>query len=243
MNALSKKMSFFLGLFALHNSSCYAYDGHIEKYYSQVGQDEYMHKNIFPYKNDGVMVDIGANDGVKFSNSLFFEQLGWKCICIEPLPRAFAALKENRPNCICIQGCISDKEGADQFLEIKGACEMLSGLTSKYDPRHVSRIEYEVNQNQDSYEVIPVMCYELDSLLDACSIDHVDILSIDTEGGEDAIIQSINLDRIDVICVEDNYDDIELVNYLLERNFIILARLEHDLIFRNKRFCTNAEGV
>jgi len=214
------------------------------KYYSQVGQDEYMHKNIFPDKKNGVIVDIGANDGKTLSNSLFFvEQLNWQCLCIEPLPRAFTELKKNRPNCICVQGCIAEKEGTDQFLEIRGGCEMLSGLTSKYDPRHVSRIAYEINQNRASYEVIQVMCYKLDSLLDAYGIDHVDILSVDTEGGEDTIIKSINLDRIDVICVEDNYGDQELVKYLLERNFIILTRLEHDIIFRNKRFCPNAEGM
>jgi FkbM family methyltransferase len=244
MNAPSKKMSLFLGLFVLYNSSCYAHDTHIGKYYSQVGQDEYMHKNIFPNKNDGVIIDIGANDGVTLSNSLIFEQLGWQCICIEPLPRAFAELRKNR-SCICIQGCVSDKEGIDQFLEIRGGCEMLSGLTSKYDPRHVSRISYEIAQNRASYEVINVRCYKLNFILNAYGITHVDIISLDTEGGELDILKSIDFDRfsIDVICVEDNYGDIELVNYLLERNFIILARLEHDIIFRNKQFCTHAEGV
>lgn len=237
MNAISKQMKLFLGLFALCTVLCNAHDDHVEKYYSQVGQDEYIHKNIFPHKKDGIVIDIGANDGVKFSNSLKFEQLGWKCICVEPLPRAYEELKKNR-SCICIQGCISDQEGIDQFLEIKGGCEMLSGLTSKYDPRHVSRITYEVHQNRASYEIIPVICYKLNAVLDAYDIHHVDILSLDVEGGELGILKSIDFDRfsIDVICVEDNYNDPELREFLTQKGFVLIANLECDRVFRNQRF-------
>jgi len=245
MNSSSKKITILMMIYTVLYSPLFVHELEAvdEVYYSQVGQDEFILKNIFPDKIDGVIIDIGANDGVKFSNSLKFEQRGWQCICIEPLPRAFNELIKNR-SCVCIQGCISDKEGTDQFLQINGACEMLSGLTLKYDPRHVSRIAYEVDQNRDSYEVIPVMCYKLNSILDAYDIKHVDILSLDTEGGELDILKSIdNIEQIvDVICVEDNYNDPKLVEILTEKGFVLIASLHQDLIFRNKRFCVNEEA-
>jgi hypothetical protein len=52
--------------------------------FSQHGQDAFVYETFF--KNDGgqgFFVDVGAYDGVTFSNSLFFERhLGWSGICI-----------------------------------------------------------------------------------------------------------------------------------------------------------------
>ena len=47
-------------------------------YYSQFQQDKFVYENYFTNKVDGYFVDIGAADGIKFSNSKFFEELGWK---------------------------------------------------------------------------------------------------------------------------------------------------------------------
>jgi hypothetical protein len=44
-------------------------------------------------KENGVFVDIGAHDGETDSNSLFFENLGWKGFCIEPNPEMFNKLQ------------------------------------------------------------------------------------------------------------------------------------------------------
>lgn len=223
---------FFFTLFILTFNGSFA-----ETYYGQVGQDEFMHKNFFPEKIDGIIVDIGANDGVKFSNSLFFERRGWQCMCIEPHSLAFNELVKNRA-CLCIQACVSDVEGVAKFLEIRGACEMLSGLIDKYDPRHVNRIIFEAQQNHDSYQIIDVPCFTLNSVLEAAGIDHVHILSLDVEGGEKGILESIDFDRfsIDVICVEDNYQDLESCAILEEKGFILAKRLNHDLIFVHRSF-------
>jgi hypothetical protein len=54
--------------------------------YSQIGQDlEVLRK----YKNkyNGYFVDIGASDGIIYSNTYLLEKrYGWKGICVEPLP-------------------------------------------------------------------------------------------------------------------------------------------------------------
>jgi hypothetical protein len=44
------------------------------KFSSQVGQDRFLFDHFFRGKRDGVFVDVGAYDGEKFSNSLFFER-------------------------------------------------------------------------------------------------------------------------------------------------------------------------
>ena len=56
------------------------------KFYSQCGQDKWAYENLFKNKNDGFFIEIGADDGIHFSNTKFFEDLGWNGICIEPSP-------------------------------------------------------------------------------------------------------------------------------------------------------------
>src|SRR5271157_2256772 len=44
----------------------------------------------------GIVVDIGANDGVRFNNTFRFSKKGWKCINVEPNPVLFSRLAKNR---------------------------------------------------------------------------------------------------------------------------------------------------
>jgi FkbM family methyltransferase len=185
-------------------------------------------------------LDIGASDGITISNSYFFEkQLGWTGICVEPIPQRAAELRKNR-NCICIEGCISDKNETSQFLRISSPSiftEMLSGLAQKYDPRHLQRIQQELRVG-GRYSIVAVKCYRLNDILAQYNIKHIDYLSLDTEGGELDILRSIDFNtyKIDVITVEDNYNDPEFISFLTSQGFNFVQRLEHDLLFVHKNF-------
>lgn len=66
-------------------------------YYSQYQQDRILNEFIFRNARAGAFLDIGAYDGVLFSNTCFFERdLGWRGICVEPTPHIFAQLRKNR---------------------------------------------------------------------------------------------------------------------------------------------------
>ena len=43
-------------------------------YKSQAGQDTYCNEIFFNNKRNGVFIDIGAHDGISFSNSWYFEK-------------------------------------------------------------------------------------------------------------------------------------------------------------------------
>jgi hypothetical protein len=73
------------------------------QFFSRVGQDRFLFDHFFHGKRDGVFVDVGANDGEQFSNSLFFERtLGWRGLCVEAQPAAFSKLAARRKS-ICEQ--------------------------------------------------------------------------------------------------------------------------------------------
>lgn len=213
-------------------------------YHSQFGQDSFVNEKYFQGLKSGVFVDIGAHDGVSLSNSCYFEKdLGWKGICIEPNPEVFTKLTQNR-KCICVQGCVANKSGEDQLYKISPPLEMLSGLKNKLDPRHLERIHSEVTEFGATTEIINVKCYTLNELLEKNKIEHINFLSVDTEGGEFEILSSIDFSKykIDVITVEDNYEDPRFFDFLSEKGFNFVKRIACDLIFVHKDFKHSLEN-
>lgn len=203
-------------------------------YFSQNGQDKYLNEQIFHNKRNGVFIDIGAHDGISFSNSYYFEkELGWTGICIEPMAEIFKELVRNR-KAICLQTCISNYDGKGQFLKINGYSEMLSGLKKNYDPRHLVRIERELNYYGGSKELIEVNVSTLKTILHTYNIKKIDFVSIDTEGSELDILKSINLEEIeiDIIVVENAYNDSIISHYLLGQGYTLLNHIGADLIFK-----------
>ncbi len=210
-------------------------------YHSQCQQDKFVNENFFKNRKKGVFVDIGAHNGMTYSNTLFFEkELDWQGICVEPLPERFVELQQNR-KCVCIQGCISDFDGFGQLLMVSSPfvnTEMLSGLLHKYDPRHLERVHIEIERFGGSYQIIDVKCYLFNKIMQENNITHIDFLSIDTEGGEYEILCSIDFSKykIDVIAVEDNYKDPRFSSFLAQKGYILVTSLEQDLIFVHKDF-------
>jgi len=206
-------------------------------YQSQHGQDKFIHENFFPEKKEGTFVEIGAYDGTTFSNTYFFEkELKWKGLCIEPNPQAFNRLKNAR-NAICVQGCISEKPGTVKFIQLSGYCEMLSGIQNKYDPEHVKRIDSELASHGGAKTEIEVAALTLNSLVLEHGIGRIDYLSIDTEGGEWDILNSIDFNAldIDVISVENNYGDQKIKQFLLSKGYAFIQKLDCDEIYKKKR--------
>jgi len=219
---------------------CFSYS-FTHQFYSQLEQDKFAYENYFFDTTEGFFVDIGAHNGKTLSNTLFFEQeLGWHGICVEPIPEVFEQLRKNR-SCICINGCISDTTGIVDFTQV--VCpsiyvEMLSGITEKYDPAHVQRIDAEIAQCHGSKKIIKVQSYLLADILDQYGISHIDYLSLDTEGGELDILRTIPFDRItiDVIDVENNYHDPNIRRFLTTHGFKLVKSLEWDELYARKDF-------
>lgn len=213
-------------------------------YFSELGQDRFLESMYFKDKRGGVFVELGATDGVYNSNTLYYERnLGWTGLLIEPIPWYFThgQLKENRPNSICEQVAIDTNEGeADLFL-IKEDFEYYrynngyagghSGLNKYYEPKQRER----VNNLPCEKTLLTVPCVPLQKLLDKYKIDHVDYLSLDVEGGEAAVLNSIDFNKvsIDVITIEDHWDNQtihECIEKLIDLGYKEVTRLGHDIV-------------
>jgi FkbM family methyltransferase len=184
--------------------------------FSQHGQDAFVYETFFKSKDgQGYFVDVGAYDGVTFSNSLFFERhLGWSGICIEPLPAAFEKLQGSR-TAVCLNCAVADRDGKGEFVDVDmpNFGKMYSGLRAEYDQRHVQIL----NAYMTGARLIEVPLRRLADILDENGVRKIDYLSVDTEGGELKILKSIDLKSYDVgvISVENNYKDAAISDHLL----------------------------
>jgi FkbM family methyltransferase len=209
-------------------------------YYSQYKQDQYLYENYFSkyVKSSGVFVEVGADDGIRNSNSLYFEEeLGWTGVCIEPRPSIFPDLQKNRKS-TALNFAVSHEEGMLEFVDITGYGRQLSGLLNNYDPQHLERIEKESeNPNFVKKEVVTVEARSLSRIFKDEYIGRVNFLSIDTEGSEISALKSIDFDAvvIDVIMIENNYkEDYRSAVTELDERFILAENIQHDEIYVRK---------
>lgn len=208
----------------------------MKKYYSQYGQDKFVNEVLFPYLQKGFFVDIGAHDGILLSNTYFFEkQKLWNGICFEPNPVIYEALKKNR-TCIIKNACVGDANREVVFCKVNGPSNMLSGIFEHYNEKHLQRIRAEIAKFGGSYELIEVDMLRLSDLLEVNQEIHY--LSIDTEGNELSILQSIDFkkNKFISITVENNYRDPSIHNFLKSRGFTLLTRIKMDEVYIHRSY-------
>lgn len=211
---------------------------------AQLKQDVILDEHFFKGKRDGIFVEIGALDGISGSNTYFFEkERNWSGILIEPNPIEFKKLMECDRKLSHKENCAIFSEEKDvNFLSIEGPCNVLSGIVEFYDPRHMERINRELKM-YESYdisheyysrkEIIKVKGLKLQTLLDKHLISHIDLLSIDVEGAELQVLESIDYNKtsIDCILLENNYGIDKEFNFLVSKGFKVLGNIEWDVVF------------
>lgn len=205
---------------------------------SQYKQDYYLETNIFKGYKDGFFMDIGAHDGVTINNTLYFETTNnWKGVNVEPIKSVYDKLVINRPSSININCAVCNTDGYAEFLCNKGYTEMISGLKSNFDPRHLSRLHSENAHMGSVTEEIQVPTKRIETICDENNITHINYLSIDVEGAEFDVIKSINFDKvfIDVIGFENNYNDVSvpIVDFLKTKNFQVI-HISADIFMINR---------
>lgn len=202
-------------------------------FYSQYEQDKWLYENYFKEKKDGVFLEIGADDGIDKSNTKFFEDIGWTGICIEPSPKRFKLLKENR-NCICENYAISDNIGEVDFMDISGWGKGLSGIIDLYEDKHKIRIENETKSNLNKgVEIVKVKTQLLNNLFENHKIYKIDFCTIDTEGSEYEILKTVDFDKyyIKIIIVENNYNDFKVNDLLISKGYKKIHKLTIDDVY------------
>lgn len=195
------------------------------KYYSQDSQDRLI--DIFLDRaENGFFVDIGAHNGIKFSNSYFFEKnRNWSGICVEPMPEVFEELKQNR-SCHLVNGVVSNYSGSLEFRRIKGRGDMLSGIAKHQSEQHKQRMVEKVEEVGSELEILEVSSHTLSEILKKYEVKRINYLSIDVEGAEVDVISSLDFSQyvIEYMTIENNYDSNSLRDLIVSNNYKFVFR-------------------
>lgn len=189
--------------------------------------------------DNGFFVELGANDGVSQSNTLFFEKnRNWRGVLVEPTPHNYLLCLKNRApgNHIYCNACVSD-DFKDRFVEIIFSNLMSTpvGLDSDIlDPMRHAEFGAQFLRHGErvfSFGAVAVTLNEL--LINSNAPELIDFMSLDVEGAEMEVLKGVdhNKYRFKYMLVECR--DIEKVQpFLCERGYRLVELLsEHDYLF------------
>lgn len=169
----------------------------------------------------GVFVEVGAYDGVAQSNSVLLEQAGWRGLMVEANPGSYARCVRRRPKMTVIHAACVAKEPADGHTTITDVGLMsLTADSTLHGPRREEWLERGEGFAKRARQDIEVPAATLDSLLAKHGLEAFDLLLLDVEGAELAVLQGLDLTRYRPrwIVAEDTYDD-EVADYLRQRGY------------------------
>lgn len=151
--------------------------------YAQNLEDVILYR-VFKNIQNGIYIDVGANDPIIDSCTLLFYEKGWHGINIEPVREHYDALNYQRTRDININGVISP---------LSGEINLYSPETRGHSTISKERFQDFINNNI-TVEVLKTNCFTLNDLINKY-IGNSDIhfLKIDVEGAEYQVLETINL--------------------------------------------------
>jgi FkbM family methyltransferase len=144
----------------------------------------------------GIYLEMGALDGITFSNSRLYEYCaGWDGILVEAQPNNVKKLYENRPCAVIIpEGvCSASADGSPSTISMS----MQEGTAFDLSTR-------ESSENVDGVEVL---CRPLSVMLEEYDVTRINFFSLDVEGSELKVLETFDFEqvRIDVLMVETDF--------------------------------------
>ena len=152
------------------------------KFYSQQDEDKYIIENILKEKiKDGVFLEIGACDGILYSNTKTLEDyFGFSGILIEPQKHFYDKLIINREKCECYNYAVSNSN--NKTIEFIGN-NAEGGIANNINTNLT---------NKPSWHKYTVNNIKMKDLLEQSKYKYIDIMIIDVEGSELELLKSID---------------------------------------------------
>jgi FkbM family methyltransferase len=219
-------------------------EAHKKISYGQCGEDLIVQFILSVLRIDKPnYIDIGAYDPFKFSNTYLFYSNGSNGVCVEAEPILATRIAASRPRDIVLNVAVSGKRsGPGEFF-----------LMSEPTLNTLLREEAERLVREEGCHIRSVVPIEIISISDLVRHHYptlsLDFLSIDVEGLDLDVVESINFHEIrpKVICVETltysrngiQYKNESIIKYLVEKKYMIFADTYINTIFVDEKTWLN----
>jgi len=147
-----------------------------------------IYSDYFGYITDGFFVDVGAFDGISFSNTAGLVKAGWSGIMYEPVDEFYNMCVHNYKsyNSVkVIKTCIGNKVGTVSFT--------VAGTLSTYD-KEQPKDKFWEGYYEDSWNMFSNITTLDRSLEENFVQENFEVLSIDVEGSEKDVLEEFSVE-------------------------------------------------
>ncbi|MFM7107001.1 MAG: FkbM family methyltransferase [Planctomycetaceae bacterium] len=208
---------------------------HVRVHYAQFGEDVAL-REIFGRRRSGLYVDVGCYHPRKYSNTHALHRRGWHGINVDMEAAKIRMFRMVRPRDWNVVAAVSDVPGTVRMYRTRDF-----GLETTIDEAVARRVRDRLPANA-ACETVEVPARTLEDIIASSpfNAERIDLLSIDAEGHDFAVLRSLDLDarRPEVIVIEEHDGDIESIlrgemyAHLRSRGYRLHAWHAPSLIFR-----------
>lgn len=189
--------------------------------------------------NNGYFVELGANDGINQSNTLYYERYKhWRGVLIEPAPHNYLLCRQHRSpaNHIVCNACTSF-DYKEQFVEIAYSDLMSAPIGLESDipnPLAHAKEGRQFLHPFDEHYIFGALAKPLNAILaEANAPSIIDFLSLDVEGAEMEVLKGIDHReyKFRFMCIESRSPE-KLLAYLARIGYHFIEQLSsQDYLF------------
>ena len=156
----------------------------------------------FPTLHGLTFIQVGANDGLRFDPlRRHIAAFGWRGVLVEPDPRYFVELQANYrgiPGLQFLNAAVDTKRGERTLYTIDADMSLLPewarGVGS-LDRSHVAAVTERLGLPATTIAAHRVRAVQWEDVLQTAGADAPDIIVLDTEGHDAALIQALDFTR------------------------------------------------
>ena len=181
------------------------------------GPEEWIVRDFFQDKRDGVFLDVGANHYKSTSNTFYLETvLNWSGIAIDALPEFAADYQKFRPRTKFFAFFVSDKSNERAKMYVLEKNKQIGSGEKAFAEQH-----------GDKAKEIDVPTITLNDLLDSEKVTTIDYLSLDIELYEPKALQGFDVDRFhpQLVCVEAHPQvRQQIIDYFAKHHYVVVGK-------------------
>ncbi len=190
-------------------------------------------------KKNGVYVDVGAHNPVRFSNTYRLFREGWSGINIDPLPGCMDLFNKQRSNDINLNIGCSKNAGELVYYSFE------EPAYNSFDELRAETVQRKGYSKLKGKILVPVE--RLDTILDKYLGNRcIDVLTVDVEKCELDVLESNDWDKYrpkvivmeSLVSVNESLDKIyddPAVAYVIDKGYIAVAKFSNAVFFKDKQ--------
>jgi FkbM family methyltransferase len=179
-------------------------------------EEEWIIRDFFQDKRNGVFVDVGANDYKYLSNTYYLETvLGWSGLAIEPQVSFEDAYRKNRPRSRFLPFFVSDASNEEATMYYTKDNLLVTSSDKSFVERYGKATE------------LKTPTITMDDLLTREHIDTFDFLNMDIELAEPKALKGFDIERFRpaLVCIEAHSEvRQQILDYFAAHHYVIVGK-------------------